>query len=297
MLRSATIVQPDHNSPIYRMTMLWMLQLLVNKYRALNTAPLFDEMNQLLAESKTKSELEMRYTLQTLAYFAAASLAALQPVSTRLIKLMLEGVADPQYGGHYAANFKVLLAPSHIMNTKNFCNLRPLRFMKVFNLVFDRLRAMWAAGDREIKDNALIALAGILDFIDAKIYGEPDVASTLLPLVLDGTNIKKAPETRRVYIKTLNNLVAHRAELVEEYLKSIITRMTDRTDSDVASRGLALDVLGSIIRKLPATAVLKEKALLTQELNLLLNDQTREVREKAQKCKTALLCLDEPKDE
>lgn len=296
MITSATTVQPD-NSPLSRMSMLWTLQLLVNKYRALDTAQLYNQICEQLSSSEAKSEIEIKYTLQTLAYFAAASLAALQPVSTRLIKLMLEGVKDAKYGRYHAINFKILLAPSHIMNVQNFCNLRPLRFAKVFNVVFEPLRAMWAAGDRKTKDDALVALAGILEFIDAKIYSEPDAARSLLPLVLDGTNIKNTPQTRIVFIKTLNHLVTHRPELVEEYLKSIIARMTDRTDSNVKARGLALDVLGSIIRKLPVNAVLKEKALLGKELNLLLGDRAREVREKAQRCKTALLCLDEPKDE
>jgi DNA repair/transcription protein MET18/MMS19 len=285
-----------------RLSMLWTLQLLVNKYRANETASLCNIMQDIVSTCSTKDDTEAQYILQTLAYFASASLAALQPSATKLINLMVAGVSDPKHGQIYASSFRILLSPSPIINKENSCILRSLRKTKLFHLIFHPLHKAWIAGDRKIKNNTLIALSGVLSYLDAETYTDPAIASLLLPLILDGCDIQDNVWAKARFISTLSVLVSNCPVLIDEYRKSVITRLTDRThntldspsDSDVTSRGLALDVLTNIIKTLPPASILKEKTRLTTELNFALNDPSRDVRERAQRCKTALLCLVEP---
>jgi len=283
-----------------RMTMLWTLQLLISKFGARDLGDLYS----LVSNCSSKNDTEIRHILQTLAYCAAASLAAFSPGFTQQINLMLNNVCNIKFGRVAATSFRILLAPSSIMNKENGCTVRALRLFKLLSMTLQPLKELWLVGDRQNKDNCLISLAGVLAYMEPKIYTQIDlsVPAMLYPMVLDGTNIQNDPWAKATFIKTLNHLVSLCPDLAGQYLRSTILHMTERThntldapsDSDVVSRGLALDVLANIVKTQPHAEVLKEKTHLAMELNIALDDPSRSVRERAQHCNTALLCLMEP---
>ena len=305
MIRNSVSVGPNSISSAFgRISMLHMLQILVNKFGADEEATeegpnqLFYVMQDFVIACSVKSSLEIERTLQTLAYYTAAAVAVNSRESTKLVKLMLETVTKSasEVSGIAAKTFRIILASSEILTADNFCNIWALRQGKFFGTAFGPLRDMWIRGDRSDKNNALLALAGVLGYLDAEAYTDNVHAPTILPLVLDGMGISGDAWAKATFIKILHNLILLRPDLIQEHFRSAIHRLTDRThntldspsDSNASCRVLALEALRSIITTQPAPSVLTEKRHLDAELDLALDDVARNVREKAQKCKTAL---------
>jgi len=308
MIRNAVSIGPNSISSAFgRISMLHMLQILVNKFGADEEVteqgpnPLFYVMQDFVVACSSKPSLEIERTLQTLAYYTAAAVAVNSRESTKLIKLMLESVikSTSEVSSIAAKTFRIVLAPSEILTPGNFCNIWALRQGKFFGTSFGPLREMWVRGDRSDKNSALVALAGVLGYLNAEAYTDNVHAPALLPLILDGMGIPGDDWAKATFIKILHNLILLCPDLIQEHLRSAIHRLTDRThnsldspsDSNASCRVLALEALRSIITTLPVPLVLKEKRHLEAELDLALDDISRNVREKAQNCKTALVLL------
>ncbi|QSZ32648.1 hypothetical protein DSL72_002227 [Monilinia vaccinii-corymbosi] len=295
MLLNSISTQNDC-SRLARISMLQMMQLLINKFGA--DKQLFEDgeslhstMLELVKGASSKPDSEAYQIYQTLAYFAAAALAAYEPCSTVLIDVMMQGISDPKRGRKIAQSFAILLAPSNIMNDANFCILRPLRFGRLYSLTINRLISLWRSGEESrIKDNCLIALIGILRFMPAKILQEN--AAQILPLALSGTNVSdKATKDASMNIMVV--LMPKNPSLIEEHLDSIINRMTDRThntydspsDATVEGRSKALDVLAMLPSLVEKETLLRRKNGVLKELDVALDDCSREVRMRADRCK------------
>ncbi|KAF7859716.1 hypothetical protein EAF04_008795 [Stromatinia cepivora] len=279
-----------------RVSMLQMLQLLVNKFSAdkklfEDGKPLHDVMLQLVKEATSKPDPEAYQIYQALAYFAAAAVAAYEPCSTSLIDAMMQGISDPKRGRKIAQSFAILLAPSNIMNDSNFCILRPLRFGRLYSTTVNQLITLWRSNENSrIKENCLIALAGILRFMPAKIL--QGNAAEILPIALAGTDVPDKT-TKDASMNIMIVLMPENPSLIEEHLDSIINRMTDRThntydspsDATVEGRSKALDVLAMLPTLVENGLLLKRKNAVLKELGIALDDCSREVRMRADRCK------------
>ncbi|KAA8564545.1 hypothetical protein MFRU_013g01260 [Monilinia fructicola] len=295
MLLSAVSTQNDCSRQA-RISILQMMQLLVNKFGAdkqlfEDGGSLHDIMLQLVKEAPSKPDSEAYQIYQALAYFAAAALAAYEPCSTLLIDIMMQGLSDPKRGRKIAQSFAILLVPSNIMNDTNFCILRPLRFGRLYSLTINQLISLWRSSeDSRIKDNCLIALVGILRFMPAKIIQEN--AAQILPLALSGTNVPDKA-TKDASMNIMIVLMPENPNLIEEHLDSIINRMTDRThntydspsDATVEGRSKALDVLAMLPTLVEKETLLRRKNSVLKELDVALDDCSREVRMRADRCK------------
>ncbi|KAI9650925.1 hypothetical protein NHQ30_000960 [Ciborinia camelliae] len=279
-----------------RISMLQMVQLLVNKFGADKELfedgnPLHNVMLELVKEATSKPDQEAYQIYQALAYFAAAALAAYEPCSMALIDVMMQGISDPKRGRKIAQSFAILLAPSNTMNESNFCILRPLRFGRLYSITVNQLIDLWRSNeDSRIKDNCLIALVAILRYMPAKIL--QGNAAQILPLALAGTNVPDKA-TKDASMNIMIVLMPQNPGLIEEHLDSIINRMTDRThntynspsDATVEGRSKALDVLAMLPTLVENGLLLKRKNAVFRELDIALDDCSREVRMRADRCK------------
>lgn len=301
MLRNSLTIS-DACTPFTRLACLWFLQLLINKFAATND-PLERDGSVLVAQmtehimdvtSGDINRLAVNHTFQTLAYFAAAALAALDSSTGPTIKLMLDNVCDPRFGRKVAQSFRILLAPSDIITKENSCTVRPLRKGRLYELAVKPLIGMWrTTTDQIAKENCLIALMGIINFLDPQMLANS--GQELIPVFLEGTNILGDDFTKESSIKAILKVIPLIPGVIEEHLKSVLDRMTDRThntlvspsDSNAHCRELALEVLTELTQHIRPSLLSRRKAPLMRELDFALEDCSREVRFKAERCKMA----------
>ncbi|EPE31594.1 ARM repeat-containing protein [Glarea lozoyensis ATCC 20868] len=288
-------------SRLAKVSMLSLLQLLVNKFGAASQHPSTGDISVLqimldLVDGQASGKInyiseEVENIYRTLAYFSAASLAAYSAESaTQLVERMLSGVTLPNYGQKVAQSFRLLLAPSPILNKQHFCTIRPLRKGRLFDMAGKRLIEMWRSeSSPETKANCLVALAGIVAYIDASTLVEN--IDLVFPAFLEGTNIVSDEWAKATFIQTIHTLVPLAPKTIVSHLDSIINRMTLRTrypkDNSPKCRVMALEVLRALVAHVDKGKLIARKFLLIAEVDVALNDPSREVRSKAAACKIA----------
>jgi DNA repair/transcription protein MET18/MMS19 len=297
MMRNAISTRNNDCSAYARISMLHFLQLLINKFGAARHKVEQDRnlakmMVDLTASCATNTDdLEVQRTYQTLAYFTAACLAAGDRADKDLIEQMFIGISHPRVGRKVAQSFRILLLPSEIMNEENFCVLRKLRKQRLYSLAVERLVGMWRRRhNKDEKENYLIALTGVLAYMELAILKENAVA--IFPLALEGTNVND-DKTMHTCILLIHSLIIARPEVVSHHVDSIINRMTDRTyntydspsDASVKCRVAALEVLGLLVKHGERRELLRRKAKLMVELDVALDDCSRNVRSAAERTK------------
>lgn len=292
----------DDNTPFARVTCLKILQLLINKFGAASekadgeTLTLFDQVKKLIDDQTGSTDQNASANAyQTLIYFTAAALARCDKTDRELISMMIEGIKHPLIGRKVASSFRLLLADSDTLTKESFCIVRPLRHGRLYAHAVDNLISVWRnETDPAIKTNALIALAGTLEHMESAVY--LDQASTILPLILEGTNIQDEDgrdRTKLACIKIIEYFVLHESSAVISHLDSVINRMTDRTrntyfspsDSRISTRAAALSLLSLLTKKIDKQQLLKRKAHVLSELSSVLDDSSILVRIKAVDCK------------
>lgn len=305
MIENAIAVN-SQTSRFSRLCNLTFLQLLVNKFGAAkgpvgsSGKTLVELMIGKLEAVSSLSKAEAANTYQTLAYFAAASLASLDPSTKVLIQTMLDSLKDVKYGRKVAQSFRLLLAPSDILTKENSCTVRPLRKGRLYQLAVVPLITSWrTAQDPASKESSLLALTGVLSFLEPSMLA--DNAQDLIPVLLEGTNIQGDQFAKNACIKSILDLVPLAPKTIVEHVAAVIERMTDRThntydspsDSNVRGRAMALEVLAKLTEVVDATALIKRKPGLMRELDVALEDCSSEVRSKAERCKMAWFNLAE----
>jgi len=162
-----------------------------------------------------------------MAYYAAAALARCDPSDRVVIQQMMAGLEHKTLGRKVAQSFRILLAPSEVLQKANFHILRPLRNGRLHTYVVGPLIAKWQEStDPDVKVNCLIALVGALSYMETSVY--LDNISAIFPLLLESTNQNDA-WTKLSCIYIIRGLIPACPELITSHLDSIINRMTDRT--------------------------------------------------------------------
>jgi DNA repair/transcription protein MET18/MMS19 len=286
-------------SKLAKVSMLSLLQLLINKFSVASQQPSNDERSVLkvmldlvdgqMSGSTTYSSEEVESIYRTLAYFSAASLAAYSAESaTQLITRMLSGVTLETHGRKVAQSFRLLLAPSPTLNKEHFCLIRPLRKGRLFDMASKRLIEMWRSESSPVnKANCLVALAGIIAYMDPSTLVEN--IELIFPALLEGTNIPSDEWAKATYIQTIRTLIPLAPKTIVSHLDSVINRMTLRTrhpkDNSPKCRLMALEVLRALVAHVDKGKLITRKFLLIAEVDVALNDTSREVRAKAAACK------------
>lgn len=299
MIKNATSVANNECSPNARVSMLHFLQLLINKFGATKEKSNSEDctvlqfMTQLAESCSTKTDdLELERIYQTLAYFTAASLAAMDRSDKTLIEHMILGIKHSRVGRKVAQSFRILLAPSQVMNEQNFCVLRKIRKQRLYQFTVDTIIGMWRESKEEdAKGNCLIALAGIFAHMENNILEEN--AATIFPIILEGTNVQNDDFTKLTYIQLIRSLIPTSSSVVLSHLDSVINRMTHQThntdkspsNASVNCRATALDVLALLVMHVEKRDLLKRKAKIMVELDIASNDRSRIVRQSAERCK------------
>src|SRR6187402_1663813 len=171
MIRNATSTTSSASKSAH-MGMLWMLQLLVNKFGASKESladgtKLLDIMKEVVETSTTMNGAHVARVYQVVAYFAAASVASFDETMGPLVTFMIEGLSHIIHGQKVAQSFRILLQPSPFLTKENFCTIRLLRKPRLFTMTIEPLIGLWqTATNSNIKENYLVAIAGILAFVD-----------------------------------------------------------------------------------------------------------------------------------
>lgn len=299
MLSNSIASNPNYSS-LTKHSVLNFLWLLVNKFGAAklkirgDDKTLTDKMREAIDVATSNQAKGASKAYQTLAYFAAASLAALDPSTSSLIRLMIDSLSNPKYGRKVAQAFRLLLGPSEILNRENFCYLRPLRKGRLYELGVKPLIDIWRSGqDPVVKENALVAVVGIIAFLEPAMLA--DNAKDILPVLLEGTNVQEDNFAKESCTKAILSIIPLAPQVIEEHLNSVMDRMTDRirntydspSDSSVQCRSMALEVLYKVTEYVSPNLLLKKKPALDRELDSALEDVSFEVRHKAVDCKMA----------
>lgn len=285
------------SSPFSHVAMLWMLQLLVNKFGAsketlANGSSLLEVMKSVL-EDKSLSSAQKAKAYQVLAYFAAASLASFDSTMPTLIGLMIEGIKDVKFGRKIAQSFRILLADLPILTEANYCTLRKLRKTRLFTLAVEPLITLWQrATAKDLKDSYLVAIAGVLIYISPTYLIEDSTASRLVPLILEGVTVMDEDWTKVAFLKILVGIIPLRPSLVQEHLDSVLGRVFDRlrntcdepSDGSVECRVLALEVIMLLITHIKPSLLVQRSTKVLPELATAKDDVAWEVRQKATQC-------------
>ncbi|CAG8953775.1 hypothetical protein HYFRA_00006666 [Hymenoscyphus fraxineus] len=320
----ASISTTVEASELARISFLYNMQLLVNKYHAGSHSALDyghptlgDWMLSIVQKAQSGTPMQIDNVYRTLAYYTAASLAAYQSGGSeakQFLTQMIEGIAIPGHSLKISQSLRILLAPSPILTKKNFCTIRPLRQGLLFNHAAKELIDLWrSTEDQDIKGNYLVALAGILAFLDPAML--VDNVEMLFPAILEGTNCGHDEWTQETFIQLVFTLVPLATGVIEEHLDSVISRMTDRikvsggtaggiatgasaaeTESvvnevantvgaSVKGRAMALEVLTLLVSHVDAGKLGVRKFRVVGEVDGALSDSRRVVRHKAEVCK------------
>ncbi|KAF4636526.1 hypothetical protein G7Y89_g1563 [Cudoniella acicularis] len=298
MLMIQNSVSPNVKcSKFSRLSMMWLVQLLVNKFRAGGApsdvkGPLVQQILTLADKSSKKTDIEAENIYWLLAYFTAGSLAAYTNSVEVLVEKMVAGITKPSFGRKVSQSFRILLAPSGVITHRNGCTIRSLRQTRLYEVVMKRLMAIWrVTKDKVVKENCLIAVAGVLAYMEPNILQQN--VDTILPPVLEGTNLQDEEWSKSACISIIKTLIPLCPRAIEGHLDSVINRMTDRThntydspsDSSVRCRVLALEVLRLLPEHIKPSLLEQRKSKVVSELDVALDDCSREVRHKAEVAK------------
>jgi len=300
------VLGDSSSTPYSRVAALQFLQLLVNKFTAsteileteggVTVSAYLEALVQATTSHSDKTHVERVY--HVLAYYTTATLARCDPKDRVFVRLMVEGIAKPKIGKKIAQSFRMLLAPSSVLDKDNFAIVRPLRQGRLYAYVVDDLIALWRIStDPKIKSNYLIALAAVLNFLEPSVYLENSEA--IFPLLLEGTNIQNDDWTKLACISCIRTIIPLRPKTVTSHLDSVISRMTDRTrntyfspsDSNVECRAAAIDVLALLTKHIEINELQKRKSKVINELDIAVDDMSMTVRDRAQRCKLAWFTL------
>lgn len=306
MIENAT--SPDCSCSVYsRTSMLYFLQLLVNKFKAahaivdgktvLNT---FNDYLQLTVASDNK--LKVTHVYQTLTYFTTAALACCDSSTKTLLDQMILAISHPDLGQKIAQSFRLLLAPSKIITKENFCYVRPLRQGRLFQHGVKEMISAYRTASKEetqnyLKARYLVAIAGCLHYMEPKVY--LDAINDLFPLILEGTTVSDDAFTKLTCISIIKTLIPNDPALIEQYLESVINRMADRirntyhspSDSNASTRAAALEVLTILVNHVEKAVLVKKKPYIMKELEWAVDDVSAEVRAMAYRCRLVYVNL------
>ncbi|KAI6712818.1 hypothetical protein JHW43_004635 [Diplocarpon mali] len=289
----------NQSSPFSQSAILSLLQLLVNKFGASketlgNGVTLLAFMKTVLDDSPSLSSVQVDKAYQVLAYFSAASLASFDPTMAPLISYMVSGVGDVKYGRKIAKYFRILLASSPILTAENYCTVRKLRKSRLYTLAVDPLIiSLKGANTKDLRENYLIAIAGVIFYMEPTYLSEGTNAERLMPLILEGVNVTDDDFTKVAYLKILVGILPLCPALIQEHLDSVLNRVSDRlrntydapSDGSVQCRILAVQVLTLLILLMKPSTLVQRSIKFLKELDAAKNDVSWEVRQKATQCR------------
>ncbi|KAK6584811.1 hypothetical protein PZA11_003035 [Diplocarpon coronariae] len=289
----------NQSSPFSQSAILSLLQLLVNKFGASketlgNGVTLLAFMKTVFDDSPSLSSVQVDKAYQVLAYFSAASLASFDPTMAPLISYMVSGVGDVKYGRKIAKSFRILLASSPILTAENYCTVRKLRKSRLYTLAVDPLIiSLKGANTKDLRENYLIAIAGVIFYMEPTYLSEGTNAERLMPLILEGVNVTDDDFTKVAYLKILVGILPLCPALIQEHLDSVLNRVSDRlrntydapSDGSVQCRILAVQVLTLLILLMKPSTLVQRSIKFLKELDAAKNDVSWEVRQKATQCR------------
>lgn len=295
-------------SPLAHSSMLWYIQLLVNKFGVATEGneecTPWDILVRYVAEARyypaniiERMPADRRErVLQVLAHFTAAALAAFDIKTMKEgFKLMTECLEDPAPFGLMAARlFRIILEPSEVLIRENFCNVRSVAPGWVLENIVMSLRLKWRmTEDRTIKANYLVALAGLLQYIDPKDY-IADQGEELLPAILEGTNIRDDAPSKLIYLEAINMYIKLDRQAVEQHLHTVIHGLASRlldtlddpSDSPVKCRLAAVNVLKTLMSSYGKDRLNVFRGDIESEINMACEDCSPDVRRRGQEAST-----------
>lgn len=287
--------QREDLSPRVRVACVQQMALLLNKHVSTGElSPLLDSAIDPQALLQHENSYDMRIA------FAVTKAILLRNASVLpgLLRTILAALASPSHGLTIANGFNTLLQPDDILCRENHCIISALHKQKLFNLVITDISASYRTADPVLQRNYLVALAGILRYLQYTIV-EPHLA-TLTPLILQMLDLVGVVDVKASALTTLIAVLTHQPQPLEEHTSSLITRLLACTMVSAAPSNVrvkALKAMGLVARKLDRAKVIPFRRQVVKRLTAALDDKKRDVRSEAVRCRSVWIEMDEAGDE
>ncbi|KAI0996099.1 hypothetical protein K3495_g12082 [Podosphaera aphanis] len=310
------ILNVDHKiTPRARITLLYYVQVLVSKFhctrdRQQDGRKFIDAINSLVQNCSEKSQQHTEHVFQIIVYLAIASFACYdRDTMEPLFRLLCEGLNSEAYSSKtsnlVSQSFRMLLDNHHLLNEKNYIQVRSLRkgfILELTTSLFNQRRLLAKSEPRlttyqhiKSKDNYIKAIIGIFGRVEHSLVLERFNIEELVELALDGTNLSDDDWAKAESIKLLRMLICDRPDFMQRHTHRVIERMIERThntlerpsDANVECRVLALEVLRLLIKKFGPSLDTPSRVRLMAELAVAKDDCHIDVRQAAAQCSLA----------
>lgn len=287
--------QRDGLSPRIRLACVEQISLLVNKHIPAG------ELSQLVAsEVRPQDLLHENHSIDIRIAFAVTKAVLLRNASflPEILHTLLLALSLQNGGLTIAHGFASLLQPGEILCKENHCIISALHRQKLLNLVVSDISGSFPTADPVLKKNYLVALAGILQYLQYTII-EPQL-STLTPLVLQMLDLVGETNVKAAAIDTIIAVLTQQPKPLEEHTSSLIARLlacTTVASAPANVRARALQALSLVPSKLDRTKVIPFRRQVVRRLTEALDDKKRDVRNEAVKCRSRWIELDEAGDD
>lgn len=207
--------------PGSRLNALQYIALIVNKFMSqegLNTVEqrLWNTSNGLLSTQQTSTS-----AIRTAFWITKGLIFRLVNIQKLVIQL-LDRVSDETHGMTVALGFELLLGPDEILAKENNVTLRRLAPQKVFDLSLTEIKSRLRDTPATIKPNYIIALSGILKYLNPDIVTPQ--ADAVMPLLLQALDVPNH-SVKGAAIQTISTLAKSNPDAVKSHAPSLITRL------------------------------------------------------------------------
>ncbi|KAI9652551.1 MAG: hypothetical protein M1829_001511 [Trizodia sp. TS-e1964] len=298
-------------TPSIRLAALHQIALIVNKWLPASS-PILEKISSPLfsrLDSFQNNEKQSDRILLIIFWITKAVILRGDPSCTGLLEKLCSLLNSPIYGLSIARAFVILLQPEDVMSSANNVIIRLLHKQRLFKFCMPHFTSA-STVDMPVKENYLIALAGILKWTPSAIV-IPEI-TLLLPLLLQSLDLSNT-EVKATAIETLNMTITECPKDLEEHLGSLLGRLLAATLSGITTEKHApLQVLKPqsknctnvrlaalcCLKKYPGAIrnelLLPYKKQVIRNLQLALDDPKRDVRRAAVECRAVWCKMDEP---
>ncbi|KAL9101550.1 MAG: hypothetical protein Q9163_003205 [Psora crenata] len=280
-----------------RQTILRQIGLIINKFMPPQEMHYATDILSHIIGSLTGNITVSENAIRIVFWMSKAMLLRLTNTE-EVLKRLLSLLSDSACGSPSARGFNLLLAPDETLTKENGATIRLLAKQKVFNVCVPTIAAEFRNVNTSIKPNYLIALSGILKYMQpAVVLQEIDV---LLPLLLQSLDLEN-PDVKAATIQTLMVITQESPKAVEGHISSLVTRLLNAASNRIINppevRLNALKCLRIFPRRIKDSNLLPHKTAVTSSLMTVLDDPKRIVRKEAVECRAAWFNMDEPQSE
>jgi DNA repair/transcription protein MET18/MMS19 len=290
-----SVISDSQPSTSTKAAALLQISLIVNKF--IPAASLKEVVTNFMQTNVTGKTLNLDSIRICFAILKGIQLHRTAPLLRSIFPTLLSALSDPKNGRYTAQGFSTLLQPEEVLSKENHCVIWALYKQRTFSIVVPAIIDGFRKASSETRPNYLIALSGILQWLDYSAF-ESEVSS-ITPLLLQTLDIPGEHDIKTGTIDKINEILNLNPDIVEEHASSVITRLLNLANpkgkhaAPAAVRAKALQCLSLLADKMKMEVAIPFQKQVIKRLLDCLNDGRRGVRAEAVKCRTKWIDLDD----